>query len=131
MVQVSRRISWRSLLGLAAQVHDVSVLRMTAAVRRLIVVATSLLLAAGLLGGCGQHFENLRLSMTTGSSLAVYHQLGTVLARSWAGQLGMVMPEVRTSACSGENLGRLVVGEADVGFSAADAAAAKRLRPGG
>jgi uncharacterized protein len=107
------------------------VLRMTAAVRRLVVVATTLLLTAGLLGGCAQRFEDLRLSMTTGSSLAVYHQLGTVLARSWAAELGMPMPVVRTSAGSGENLGRLLVGEADVGLAAADAAAARRLRPGG
>jgi uncharacterized protein len=88
-----------------------------------------------LLGGCQARFGGLRLTMTTGSAGAVYNQLGDALSKAWAAELGIAPPTVLTSAGSGENLDRLLSGQADIGFSAADAAAqrftaaeGKRLR---
>lgn len=96
------------------------------------VLAAALPVAGLLLTGCGPRFPGLRLTITTGSWGAVYHQLGSALATSWAAELGIAEPVVRTSAGSGENLDRLLSGSADVGFSAADAAAAPRaVTPGG
>ena len=62
--------------------------------------------------GCQRGFGNLRLSLTTGSSSAVYHQLGTVLSPAWAAELGIPPPALMTSAGSGQNLDRLLSGQA-------------------
>jgi uncharacterized protein len=94
---------------------------------RLVALAVACLL---LVTGCQQRFDGLRLSITTGSSGAVYDQLGRALAGAWASQLG-VTPRILTSAGSGQNLDRLLAGQADVGISAADAAAARAAQPGG
>ncbi|MFD2420661.1 TAXI family TRAP transporter solute-binding subunit [Amycolatopsis pigmentata] len=92
----------------------------------------AVLLAAGLalLGGCATRFDGTRLRITTGSAGAVYNQLGAALSTAWASTLG-VKPEVLTSAGSGQNLDRLLAGQADVGITAADAAALRSLGDGG
>ncbi len=94
-----------------------------------VVVVVSLL--GLLLGGCQQRFGDLRLSLTTGSSTAVYHQLGAALSPAWASGLGIAPPVVMTSAGSGQNVDRLITGQADIGFSAADVAASRMIGPGG
>src|SRR4051794_22522638 len=88
----------------------------------------AVLLAAGLalLGGCATRFDGTRLRITTGSAGAVYNQLGAALSTAWASTLG-VKPEVLTSAGSGQNLDRLLAGQADLGITAADAAALRSL----
>ncbi|WP_460958923.1 TAXI family TRAP transporter solute-binding subunit [Parasphingorhabdus pacifica] len=103
--------------------------RKPAPVPAVAVVIFSLL--AVVLGGCQQRFDGPKLSLTTGSSSAVYHQLGEVLAPAWASELGMTPPALMTSAGSGQNVNRLLTGQADLGFSAADAAASRMVRPGG
>lgn len=92
----------------------------------------AVLLAAGmaLLGGCATRFDGTRLTITTGSAGAVYNQLGAALSTAWASTLG-VTPEVLTSAGSGQNLDRLMAGQADLGISAADVAALRSLGDGG
>ncbi|HET6499300.1 MAG TPA: TAXI family TRAP transporter solute-binding subunit [Amycolatopsis sp.] len=100
-------------------------------ISRRTLFAVTLPMAGLLLAGCGSRFAGLRLTITTGSSGAVYNQLGTALATSWAAQLGSTAPTVLTSAGSGQNLDRLLLGSADVGFSAADAAAARAATPDG
>jgi TRAP transporter TAXI family solute receptor len=94
-------------------------------ISRRTLFTVTLPMAGLLLAGCGLRFAGLRLTITTGSSGAVYNQLGTALATSWAAQLGITAPTVLTSAGSGQNLDRLLLGSADVGFSAADAATAR------
>jgi TRAP transporter TAXI family solute receptor len=86
--------------------------------------------ALAVLGGCEQRFDGTRLTITTGSRGAVYDQLGTVLAAAWAAGLGF-SPTVEPSAGSGQNLDRLLGGQAEIGISAADAAATRAASPGG
>lgn len=104
---------------------------MSAPARYLIAAVAMMMLAVPALSGCGQRFGNLSLSLSTGSPVAVYHQLGMVLSRAWAADMGIAPPAVQTSAGSGQNLDRLLAGEADIAFSAADAAATRREAPGG
>lgn len=94
--------------------------------RRVALAGAGLLL----LGGCEQRFDGTRLTITTGSRGAVYDQLGTALAAAWAANLGFT-PDVLPSAGSGQNLARLLDAGADVGISAADAAATRAAAPGG
>lgn len=92
----------------------------------------TVLAAAGafLLAACGAQFDGQRLTITTGSAGAVYDQLGQALAASWAAEFGF-QAQVLTSAGSGQNLDRLLVGAADVGICAADAAATRAAESGG
>ncbi|MCP2170290.1 hypothetical protein LX83_007181 [Goodfellowiella coeruleoviolacea] len=94
----------------------------------MLLLVTGLL--AGLVSGCQADFTGLRLTVATGSKDGVYDVLGNVLADAWAGQLRMPRPEVRQTAGSVDNLGRLVTGSADIGFSAADAATETINTPG-
>jgi TRAP transporter TAXI family solute receptor len=108
-------------------VNGVRLFRISAPARCLALFLAALLV----LGGCAQQrFDGLRLRITTGSRGAVYNQLGAALAVAWAASLG-VTPDVLTSAGSGQNLDRLLSGQADIGISAADAAAARSAEPGG
>ncbi|KAA9161320.1 TAXI family TRAP transporter solute-binding subunit [Amycolatopsis acidicola] len=94
--------------------------------RRIVLAAAGALV----LGGCEQRFEGARLTVSTGIRGAVYDQLGTVLAAAWAKNLDFTA-NVLPSAGSGQNLDRLLGAQADVGFSAADAAAARAATTGG
>lgn len=98
---------------------------------RRLVLGGGLLAALGVLTGCGSDLSGTKLNLTTGSAGAVYHQLGLALAEAWGRELGMPTPTVLTSAGSVENLDRLLTGRADIGFSAADAAANRITQPGG
>jgi TRAP transporter TAXI family solute receptor len=84
-----------------------------------------------LVAGCAPRFPGLRLTITTGTSGVVYNQLGAALSASWASELGIAPPTVLTSAGSGQNLDRLLSGQADIAFSAADATATRVAQPGG
>lgn len=94
-------------------------------------VVAALVVALGLVSGCAPRYDGARLSITTGNPAAVYNQLGTVLAAEWMKDPGIPAPQVLPSAGSGENLDRLLNGQADIGFSAADAAADQAAKPGG
>ncbi|MTD55834.1 TAXI family TRAP transporter solute-binding subunit [Amycolatopsis sp. RM579] len=94
--------------------------------RRAALTAAGLLLLAG----CTPRFDGARVTITTGSAGAVYNQLGAALSAAWAAGLG-VSSAVETSAGSGQNLDRLLAGQADVGISAADAAALRATAPDG
>lgn len=100
-------------------------------IRRAVTALGGLIVALGLISGCSSPYAGLRLSITTGNPSAVYNQLGTVLASEWTKTLGLRETRVLPSAGSGENLDRLLSGQADIGFSAADAAAGQAAKPGG
>jgi uncharacterized protein len=86
-------------------------------------------LLAGLLSGCQPNFNGLRLTVASGSLSGVYQPLGTTLAKAWSSQLGIPAPDVRQTNGSLQNLDLLCSGAANVGFSAADAAAARIESP--
>jgi uncharacterized protein len=79
-----------------------------------------------LLAACNTGFEDVRLRISSGPERGVYFALSGALADACAARLGMPRPEVVASAGSPENLDRLVRGEADIVFSAADVAIADR-----
>ena len=93
-----------------------------AVVRRLLGALAVVLAVGGLLTACQDEFRGLKLTVATGFDQGVYYVLGSALADAWAGQLRIERPAVRTTAGSVDNLDRLRTGQADVGFSAADAA---------
>jgi TRAP transporter TAXI family solute receptor len=105
--------------------------RLRSCTQRVLAVLAAVLLATSMLGGCQQPTDGPRLTITTGSPKAVYGQLGTTLASAWTARIDIAPPTVLTSAGSGQNLDRLLGGQADVGFSAADEAALRAARPGG
>jgi TRAP transporter TAXI family solute receptor len=82
-----------------------------------------------LLAACNTGFEDVRLRISGGPERGVYYSLSGALADACAARLQMPRPEVMVSAGSPENLDRLVSGEADVVFSAADVATADRPGP--
>jgi TRAP transporter TAXI family solute receptor len=81
-----------------------------------------LAIAAMALTACGSDFTGVKLTMVTGNASGVYYKLGGALADAWTAQLGVAHPQVVATAGSVDNLERLRTGQADVGFSAADAA---------
>lgn len=83
------------------------------------VVAVLALLAA-----CNTGFEDVRVRIAAGSKTGVYYALSGALAEACRGSLGMAVPEVLETRGSPDNLNKLVSGEADIAFSAADVAAA-------
>jgi TRAP transporter TAXI family solute receptor len=74
------------------------------------------------LSGCGSDFDGVKLTVATGSLQGVYYRLGGALADAWTAQLGIAHPQVVATNGSVDNLRRLRTGQADVAFSAADAA---------
>lgn len=83
---------------------------------------TLLAVAGTVLAGCGTTLENIKLTMATGIPGGVYNTLGNALADIWSGRLGIVRPQVVPTAGSVDNIKRLVNGQADIGFTQADAA---------
>jgi len=83
--------------------------------------AVSLLTAATVLTGCGSTLEDVKITMATGPEGGVYYTLGKSLADVWSGRLGIARPQVVATAGSKDNVIRLVNGQAQVGFSQADA----------
>jgi uncharacterized protein len=98
---------------------------------RLHAVGAALALATLSLSACGDDFDHVKLTMAAGSPAGVYHQLSTVLADAWTRDPGIPRPQVASTAGSVDNLDRLRTNQAQVGFSAADAAENKQKGPGG
>jgi uncharacterized protein len=90
-----------------------------------VTVSRKLVLLAGVLlvlAGCTSGVEQLRLRIATGFETGVYNALGNALADEWAMQTGMPRAEVLLTQGSPDNLARLVNGQADIAFIAADVA---------
>ena len=81
-----------------------------------------LALAAMALSACGNDLASLKLTMASGVEKGVYNRLSAALADAWTEQLGIEHPQVAATKGSLDNLGRLQTGQANVGFSQADAA---------
>ncbi|GAA1348285.1 TAXI family TRAP transporter solute-binding subunit [Saccharothrix algeriensis] len=90
-----------------------------------------LALAALAMTGCGAGFDHVKLTMAAGSDTGVYYKLSTALADGWTRDPGIPRPQVVSTAGSVDNLERLRTGQAQVGFSAADAAEDGQAAPGG
>ncbi|WP_238412094.1 TAXI family TRAP transporter solute-binding subunit [Saccharothrix deserti] len=95
---------------------------MSGTLLRLHAVGAALALATLSLSACGDDFDQVKLTMAAGSPGGVYHELSTVLADAWSRDPGIPRPQVANTAGSVDNLGRLRANQAQVGFSAADAA---------
>ncbi|ONI87380.1 TRAP ABC transporter substrate-binding protein [Saccharothrix sp. ALI-22-I] len=85
-------------------------------------VGAALALATLSLSACGDDFDQVKLTMAAGSPGGVYHELSMALADAWSRDPGIPRPQVANTAGSVDNLGRLRANQAQVGFSAADAA---------
>jgi TRAP transporter TAXI family solute receptor len=81
-----------------------------------------LALAAMALSACGNDLAALKLTMASGVEKGVYNRLSAALADAWTEQLGIEHPQVAATKGSIDNLERLRTGQANVGFSQADAA---------
>ncbi|WP_433270208.1 TAXI family TRAP transporter solute-binding subunit [Actinosynnema sp. CS-041913] len=90
-----------------------------------------LALAALSVTACGDDFDHVKLTMAAGSDTGVYHKLSTALADGWTREPGIPRPQVVVTAGSVDNLERLRTGQAQVGFSAADAAEDAQATPDG
>ena len=84
----------------------------------------AVLAVLALLAACNTGFEEVRLRIAAGSAGGVYYKLAGALSEACQGGLGMAAPEVLETRGSPDNLNRLVRGEVDIAFSAADVAAA-------
>ncbi|KOX22444.1 TRAP ABC transporter substrate-binding protein [Saccharothrix sp. NRRL B-16348] len=93
-------------------------------------VGAALALATLSLTACGDDLDQVKLTMAAGSPGGVYHALGTALADAWTRDPGIPRPQVATTAGSVDNLDRLRADQAQVGFSAADAAERKQQADG-
>jgi TRAP transporter TAXI family solute receptor len=87
----------------------------------------TLLTALLVLTGCTSVTADLKLTIATGFQGGVYNKLGNALATEWSKQTGMPRPTVLPSEGSPDNIGRLTSGQADIAFSAADAASDNRV----
>jgi uncharacterized protein len=81
-----------------------------------------LALAAMALSACGNDLSALKLTMASGVEKGVYNRLSAALADAWTEELGIEHPQVAATKGSVDNLQRLRTGQANVGFSQADAA---------
>jgi TRAP transporter TAXI family solute receptor len=86
-------------------------------------------LAAPALAACGSSLSGRQLRVATGGPGGVYFTLGSRLADVWRDQLGVAEKVLQTNG-SVDNLAALRKNTADVGFVAADAAAAKGAADG-
>ncbi|MDQ2585706.1 TRAP transporter substrate-binding protein [Saccharothrix yanglingensis] len=86
-------------------------------------VGAALVLAALSSTACGDDFDQVELTVAAGSPVGVYAKLSTALADAWTRDPGIPRPRVAETSGSVDNLQRLRGGQAQVGFSAADAAA--------
>ncbi len=86
-------------------------------------LAVAVIALAALLSGCETQFPSVRLRVAAGNQQGVYSLMGTYLAGAWQARLGTEQPEVMITGGSPDNMGRLLGGQADIAFSAADVAA--------
>ncbi len=94
--------------------------------RRTVRLGTALLAlaaVAGLSTACESEFAGIRLRIAAGVPSGVYNTLSQSLASTWQAQLGIERPEVLETGGSPDNVNKLLSGEADIAFSAADVAA--------
>ncbi|MFI9006262.1 TAXI family TRAP transporter solute-binding subunit [Actinosynnema sp. NPDC053489] len=104
---------------------------MSGTLLRLHAVGAALALATLSLTACGDDLDQVKLTMAAGTQGGVYHKLGTALADAWTHDPGIPRPQVASTAGSVDNLDRLRANQAQVGFSAADAAEEKQKGEGG
>lgn len=95
---------------------------MSVALRRVRAVGAVLVLAVLALTACGDDFTHVRLTIAAGNEGGVYHKLSTALAEAWTRDPGVARPAVEKTSGSVDNLRLLRSDQAQVGFSAADAA---------
>ncbi|KDN19878.1 TAXI family TRAP transporter solute-binding subunit [Amycolatopsis rifamycinica] len=85
-----------------------------------LAVAAALLLV---LTACTTGFGELKLRIAAGNSGGVYYKLAQPLATAWQADLGIDRPEVLQTQGSPDNVTKVLAGQADVAFVAADVAA--------
>ncbi|MFJ6674113.1 TAXI family TRAP transporter solute-binding subunit [Actinosynnema sp. NPDC091369] len=104
---------------------------MSGTLLRLHAVGAALALATLSLTACADDLDQVKLTMAAGSPGGVYHKLSVALADAWTREPGIPRPQVANTAGSVDNLDRLRANQAQVGFSAADAAEEKQKGDGG
>ncbi|MGM1062101.1 TAXI family TRAP transporter solute-binding subunit [Saccharothrix sp. Mg75] len=104
---------------------------MSGTLLRLHAVGAALALAALSSTACGDDFDQVKLTVAAGSPVGVYAKLSTALADAWTRDPGIPRPQVTETSGSVDNLQRLRGNQAQVGFSAADAAADAAAGTGG
>ncbi|WP_370972612.1 TAXI family TRAP transporter solute-binding subunit [Amycolatopsis sp. cg9] len=87
---------------------------------RALALAAVLLLA---LSGCTGGFADVHLRIAAGNSGGVYDKLAQTLATAWQAGLDIERPQVLQTQGSPDNVNRVLSGQADVAFVAADVAA--------
>ncbi len=87
--------------------------------RSALAAAAALLLAPA---ACSGGFGNLRLRIAAGNPGGVYDKLAQTLANAWQAGLGIERPQVLQTQGSPDNVDKLLAGQADVAFVAADVA---------
>ncbi|MFB9689344.1 TAXI family TRAP transporter solute-binding subunit [Amycolatopsis plumensis] len=93
-----------------------------------LAIAAALLLV---LTACTPGFGGLKLRIAAGNSGGVYYKLAQTLASAWQTGLDVDRPQVLQTQGSPDNVAKVLAGEADVAFVAADVAAAQyQDRPG-
>ncbi|MEU0535017.1 TAXI family TRAP transporter solute-binding subunit [Amycolatopsis tolypomycina] len=85
-----------------------------------LAAAAALLLA---LTACTVDFGDLRLRIAAGNSGGVYYNLAQTLATAWQTGLDIERPQVLQTQGSPDNVTKVLAGQADVAFVAADVAA--------
>ncbi|MDQ3578428.1 MAG: TAXI family TRAP transporter solute-binding subunit [Actinomycetota bacterium] len=94
-----------------------------ARISRLGTVLLVVLSVTSSVSGCDGDFEGTPVRIAAGVRGGVYHNLSLSLSATWREQLGIEAPEVLETSGSPDNMGKLMAGEADIAFSAADVAA--------
>ncbi|WP_410588599.1 TAXI family TRAP transporter solute-binding subunit [Amycolatopsis sp. lyj-23] len=95
---------------------------------RALALAAALLLV---LSACTAGFGDLKLRIAAGNAGGVYDTLAQTLASAWQAGLGIERPQVLQTQGSPDNVDRVLAGQADVAFVAADVAADRyKGRPG-
>ncbi|WP_410642958.1 TAXI family TRAP transporter solute-binding subunit [Amycolatopsis sp. lyj-346] len=84
-----------------------------------LAIAAALLLV---LTACTADFGPLKLRIAAGNSGGVYYKLAQTLAGAWQADLGIDRPQVLQTQGSPDNVVKVLAGEADVAFVAADVA---------
>ncbi|GAA2968078.1 TAXI family TRAP transporter solute-binding subunit [Actinokineospora diospyrosa] len=94
--------------------------------RRTIAV---LVVALTLLAACEAQFPSVRLRVAAGNKSGVYNTISQFMAGVWQARLGMDRPEVLETGGSPDNVKKLLAGEVDIAFSAADVASKPTTGP--
>jgi TRAP transporter TAXI family solute receptor len=88
--------------------------------RRGLAIAAALLLV---LSACSSGFAGLQLRIAAGNPGGVYDKLAQTLATAWQSDLDIGRPQVLQTQGSPDNVAKVLAGQADVAFVAADVAA--------